>query len=56
MPSTHASGAMPFLSVSPSSDELTLHPQALRTLASLPAPLCVLSVAGAAHEGKSSLK
>ena len=50
-----AAGAMPFLSVNPSNHTLVLEPAALQALASLPAPLCVLSVAGAAHEGKSSL-
>ena len=52
---TEAAGAMPFLRVDPSNHTLTMEPAAYQALASLPAPLCVLSVAGAAHEGKSSL-
>ena len=47
-------GAMPLATVDPGSGALALHPPALQALASLPAPLCVLSVAGASHEGKSS--
>lgn len=49
------SGAMPFLTVDPANNTLTLEPAAWQALATMPAPVCVLSVAGAAHEGKSSL-
>ena len=50
-----ASGAMPLASVDPGSHELRLHQPALRALAVLPAPMCVLAIAGAPHEGKSTL-
>lgn len=47
-------GAMPFASVDSSNQTLSVHAPALHALAALPAPICVLSVAGPAHEGKSS--
>merc|ERR1719498_678384 len=45
---------MPFASVDSSNQTLSVHAPALHALAALPAPICVLSVAGPAHEGKSS--
>ena len=47
-------GAMPFVSVDPSNQTLSVNPDALQALAALPAPICVMSIGGAAQEGKSS--
>jgi len=55
VPSAHTAGAMPLASVDPDTSALTLYTPALEALAALPAPMCVLSVAGAAHEGKSTV-
>jgi hypothetical protein len=49
-----AHGAMPFVSIDASNQTLNIHPAALHALASAPAPICVLSIAGAAQEGKSA--
>ena len=49
-----AHGAMPFVSIDASNQTLNIHPAALHALASAPAPICVLSIAGGAQEGKSA--
>ena len=48
-------GAIPFASVDPSNHSITLNPAALQALSALPAPICVMPIAGAAYQGKSSL-
>ena len=54
VPAAELAGAQALASVDPASGALTLHPGGLRALAEMPAPMCVVSVAGASHEGKSS--
>lgn len=51
---TGVHGAMPLFSIEASNQSLAIHHTALRALAALPAPICVLSVSGGPHEGKSS--
>ena len=47
-------GTMPFAKVEATNQTLVVQEPALRALAALPAPICILSIAGPAHEGKSS--
>ena len=44
---------LPFVSID-ANQSLALHPAALNALASAPAPVCVLAMAGTARDGKSS--
>lgn len=46
--------AMPFVTIDPSNQTLSLEPTALHALADLPAPVCVLGMTGTARDGKST--
>jgi len=46
--------AVPFVSIDPTNQTLQLHPAALEALGRVPAPVCVLGMAGTARDGKST--
>eukprot|EP00966_Prymnesium_polylepis_P022604 520049-Prymnesium_polylepis.3 len=48
------SNAVPFITINPSNQTLALEPGAVRALAELPAPVCVMGITGTARDGKST--
>eukprot|EP00966_Prymnesium_polylepis_P268214 6196263-Prymnesium_polylepis.1 len=48
------SNAVPFVTIDPSNQTLAIEPAAMRALADLPAPVCVLGLTGTARDGKST--